>query len=65
MAVLTIPVPDQFLPPLDELVAQTGAGTRERWAKNVLANILIDFQLRKDFGPQMEQRTKQLWSFWA
>ena len=32
---ITIEIPPQFLQPLDELVQQTMAGSREQWAKNV------------------------------
>ena len=65
MAVITIKIPDQFLPVLDELVTQTGAGTREVYARNLLANILIDYELRKEFGQNMQARTQQLMALWA
>jgi metal-responsive CopG/Arc/MetJ family transcriptional regulator len=65
MAAFTINIPEQFLPVLDEMVAQSGAGARATWVKNVIANVMIDYQLRKEFGQDMQARNQQLWSFWA
>jgi len=65
VATITIRVPDQFLAVMDELVTQTGAGTREIYARNLLANILIDYELRKEFGANMQARTQQLMALWA
>lgn len=65
MAVITIKIPDQFLPVMDELVTQTGAGTREVYARNLLAGILINYELQKEFGQNMQARTQQLTALWA
>ncbi len=64
MAALTIQIPDEFLQALDDLVMQTGAGTRETWARNVIGNILVDYQLKKDLGPQMQARYQFLLGLW-
>jgi metal-responsive CopG/Arc/MetJ family transcriptional regulator len=65
MAKITITIPDQFLQPLDELVMQTGAGNRETWVKNVIGQILVDYQLKKDLAQQIQQRTAYLASLWG
>ena len=61
---ITITVPDQFLQPLDELVQQASAGTREQFVTNLLRNIVLDYQMRKETMPQQQQRMFQLMSMW-
>jgi hypothetical protein len=61
---LTLTIPPQFTPLLDELVAQTGAGSREAWLKNVVKNILVDYQVRKHYGPQYQQQMMQVANLW-
>lgn len=61
---IAVSIPPVFLPILDELVAQTGAGTREQWLKNVVKGILFDCQMRKDFAADQQKRFAQLNSFW-
>ena len=65
MATITIKVPDTFLPVMDELVAQTGAGTREVYARNLVAGFLIQYQTGKEFGPTMQTRSQQLMAMWS
>ena len=61
---IIITVPDQFLQPLDELVQQASAGTREQFVTNLLRNIVLDYQMRKETMPQQQQRMFQLMSMW-
>jgi hypothetical protein len=65
VAAITIKVPDQFLSVMDELVTQTGAGSREIYLRNLVANILIDYEMRKEFGANMQARTQQLMAMWT
>jgi metal-responsive CopG/Arc/MetJ family transcriptional regulator len=65
MARITVTIPDQFLQPLDEMVRQSGAGTRENWVRNVVGQILVDYQLKKDLAQQIQQRTVYLTSLWG
>jgi metal-responsive CopG/Arc/MetJ family transcriptional regulator len=65
MARITVTIPDQFLQPLDEMVSQSGAGTRENWVRNVVGQILVDYQLKKDLAQQIQQRTVYLTSLWG
>jgi metal-responsive CopG/Arc/MetJ family transcriptional regulator len=64
MVTVSIQIPEEFLPALDELVMQTGAGLRETWVRNVVGNILIDYQLKKDFAPQLQTRQQFLLGLW-
>ncbi len=65
MAEITISIPDQFLPLLDELVAQApGVGSREEWVKNFLRNFLLDYQIKKQLGPQYQQMMTYLLGIW-
>jgi hypothetical protein len=61
---ITIDIPEQFLPVLDELVMRTQTGTRETWAKTVIKNILIQGQCEKDLAPQFQQRGMYYASLW-
>ncbi len=65
MAQFTINVPKEFLQPLDELVAQTGAGTRERWLTNVVGQVLVDYQTTKELGAKVQERKLQLGRLWS
>ncbi|MBI3825678.1 MAG: hypothetical protein HY294_06770 [Candidatus Rokubacteria bacterium] len=65
MAQFTITVPDEFLQPLDELVTQTSAGTRERWLTNVVGQVLVDYQVTKEYGQQIQQRKMNLGQYWG
>lgn len=53
---ITIDIPEQFLPVLDELVSRTQTGTREIWVKNVIKNTLIQNHCEKDLAIQFQQR---------
>jgi hypothetical protein len=46
------------------LVMQTGAGTRETWVRNFVGSFLIEYQLKKDLGPQLQERNAFLLGFW-
>lgn len=61
---VTVNIPPQFVKALDELVMQSGAGTRELWMKNVVKGILVDFQVRKHLGAQYQQQATQVASLW-
>lgn len=65
MATIMVNIPDQFLQPLDEMVMQSGAGSREKWIRNVIGQILVDYQLKKDLAAQIQQRTAYLSSLWT
>ena len=64
MAQLVINIPDEFLRPLDELVLQDHAGTREQWIHNALGNLLIQYQVNREFMARMQQRSSELMLFW-
>jgi len=61
---VTVPIPETFLQPLDELVQQANVGSRDEFVKNVVRNIIFDYQMRKDLGPQQQQRMMQLMNMW-
>jgi hypothetical protein len=54
---LTIDIPEQFLPILDEIVLQTQTGTREMCIKSMIKGNLIQAQSNKDLMPQFQQRS--------
>jgi|GEM_PF-2494206 len=64
MSAITIQVPKAFQQALDELVAATGAPSRELWLTSVVRSMVFDFQIRKDFAPQQMARIEQLNLFW-
>ena len=57
-------IPQPFLRPLDEIVQQSGAGSRENWLKNLVRNIIIDYQVKKDLGPEYQKKMNYLLSLW-
>ena len=61
---ISIQIPDAFLQPLDELVQQSGAPSREEWVKGLVRNFLFEYQMRKEFGPKQQQRGMQLMTMW-
>jgi metal-responsive CopG/Arc/MetJ family transcriptional regulator len=65
MAHFSIEIPSEFMKSLDELVMQSGAGTRELWLRNTIGNMLIQYQVQKDFAPQLQRRTIELTGLWA
>jgi len=64
MATVTIQIPDEFLSTLDELVTQACSGTRETWVRNFVGSFLVDYQLKKDLGPEIQARNAFLLGFW-
>jgi metal-responsive CopG/Arc/MetJ family transcriptional regulator len=64
MAQFSITVPNEFLPIMDEVVAQTGAGTRDLWLRNAIGNMLIQYQVQKELAHEFERRTLELTNFW-
>jgi hypothetical protein len=64
MAQFSITVPNEFLPAMDEVVVQTGAGTRELWLRNTIGNMLIQYQVQKELAQQIQRRTVELTSLW-
>ena len=65
MATITIEIPDQFVSVIDEVAAQSGAGTRDVWARNTIANFLINYELQKEFAAPMQTRNQQLVAMWS
>ena len=61
---ITITIPGPFLQPLDELVQQANAGTREQFVKNLVRNFVFEHQMRKEIMPQQQQRMMQLMNMW-
>jgi len=61
---LTVDIPEQFLPVLDELVQRTQTGTRETWAKMVMKNMLVQGLCEKDLMSQFQQRTLYYAGLW-
>lgn len=59
-----IEIPSEFIQPLNEMVQLSGAGSVEEWTKNVVRNIIIDYQLKKDLNPEYEKRMNFLVSLW-
>ncbi len=65
MATITIQIPDQFVSVIDELTAQSGAGTRDAWVRTTIANLLINYELQKEFATPMQARNQQLVAIWS
>jgi metal-responsive CopG/Arc/MetJ family transcriptional regulator len=68
---INVAIPDEFLTPLDELVAQAQAGTREEFVKRVVRGCICEYQIGKElfnqqqqFQSQTQQRMMQLINFW-
>jgi hypothetical protein len=64
MAQIVINIPDEFLAVLDELVVQNQAGTREQWLRNAVGNLLIPYQVNREFAARMQARSTELSLFW-
>ena len=64
MAEFSITIPNEFLPALDELVVQNGAGTRDLWLRNTIGNILIQYQVQKELAQQIQRRTLEFTTLW-
>jgi len=64
MSTIQVTIPPEFDQTLNELVTLSQAPSREVWLRNVVRNMLFDYQLRKDFAPQQQSRLQQLNSFW-
>ena len=64
MAQFTLTIPNEFLPALDELVVQTQAGSRDAWIRNVIGNMLVQYQIQKELAPQARQREAELVGLW-
>jgi hypothetical protein len=65
MAQITINIPDQFLPVLDEAARMSGAGTRENFIKQWLAPTLIQIEIQREFGATTNPRMQQLLAMWS
>ncbi|MDO9326573.1 MAG: hypothetical protein Q7T80_16610 [Methanoregula sp.] len=61
---LTVDIPEQFLPVLDEIVMRTQTGTRETWAKNLIKNMLIQGLCEKDLAAQFQQQGMYYAGLW-
>lgn len=61
---ITVTIPDSFLQPLDEVVQQANAGSREQFVQNLVRNVVFDYQMRKEMMPQQQQRMFQLMTMW-
>lgn len=64
MIQIEVTIPEPFIAPLDELVSHTGAGSREEWLKNVVRDIIINYQTQKDVGPEFQKRMLFCRSLW-
>jgi len=64
MSNITVNIPPQFEQALNELVNLSQAPSREVWLANVVRNLVLDYQIRKDFGPQQQMRFQQLNAYW-
>ena len=64
MAQFSITIPNEFLPALDELMIQTGAGTRDVWLRTVIGTMLVQHQVQKELSPQYQRRTLELNNLW-
>lgn len=65
MAQLTINIPDQFVAVLDEAVRLAGAGTREIFIRQWLANTLIQMEIQREFAATLNPRMQQLLAMWS
>ncbi len=61
---VTVPIPDAFIQPLDELVQQANAPSREEFIKVIVRNFIVEYQMRKDLAPQQQQKMFQLMNMW-
>lgn len=64
MPIISIEIPQPFLQPLNEMVMQSGAGSSEAWVKNLVKNVIMDYQLKKDLGPEYQRRMAYLQTLW-
>lgn len=64
MSNITVSIPPQFEQPLNELVSLSQAPSREVWLANVVRNLVLDYQMRKEFTPQQQMRFQQLSAYW-
>jgi hypothetical protein len=65
MVNIVINIPDEFEQSMNELVSQSGAVNREAWVRNVIGNILLEYQVKKEFSMQMQQRMSILMKYWS
>ncbi|HYL57612.1 MAG TPA: hypothetical protein VEU51_01990 [Candidatus Acidoferrales bacterium] len=65
MAHFSVNIPNEFMQSLDEIVAQSGAQTRELWIRNTIGNMLIQYQVQKDLAQQIQHRTQELMTLWS
>jgi hypothetical protein len=65
MAHFSIDIPNEFMQSLDEIVAQSGAQTRDLWVRNTIGNMLIQYQVQKDLAKPIKERTEELMSLWS
>jgi hypothetical protein len=64
MSTIKVTIPPEFEQALNELVTLSQASSKEVWLGNVVRNLVFDYQIRKDFGPQQQMRFQQLSGFW-
>lgn len=64
MVQITLAIPDEFLPLIDQMVAMTAAGTREMWLRTMLGEYLVSMQVQKELAPQAQSRTAELSNYW-
>jgi metal-responsive CopG/Arc/MetJ family transcriptional regulator len=65
MLKVVVTVPDEFLQPLDELVVQSQAGSREEFVRNAVREMLVNYEVQKEFSNPMRGRYMQLVSMFA
>jgi hypothetical protein len=61
---ITVEVPEQFLPVMDEFVMRMQAGTRENWTKQVIRNMLISALCEKDVMMQFQTKNRYYTGLW-
>ncbi len=60
MLQVVVTIPDEFLQPLDELVMRAQAGSREQFVRNAVRDLLVNFEVGKEYDTQMRQRYMEL-----
>jgi metal-responsive CopG/Arc/MetJ family transcriptional regulator len=63
MLQVLVTIPDEFLQPLDELVARAQVASREEFVRNAIRELLINYEVTKEFDMPMRGRYTQLAAF--
>ena len=60
MLQVLVTIPDEFLQPLDELVTRAQVASREEFVRNAIRDLLINYEVTKEFDMPMRGRYMQL-----